>query len=275
MKKIDLHIHTNISDGVMSPDEVVKLAKNNNCELISITDHDITADYSKLEKKYNIKIIPGIEFNSSISNLHLLGYNMTDYRLINKEMTSLRIKNEEVCYKVINLMQNSGYDISVKKINDYLKSINLNYDIIDKRKVVKYLIYKGYASSVINAYNNLIGKNQAFYVPNYKISPKEIIDLVSLSGGITVLAHPNTIIKPINELYNLVGELTNSGLKGIEVYNEKMLTDSIIYDDLANTFGLIKTVGSDFHNPTDSDIGININDNLYNEINKKLIKKKY
>ena len=73
MSKVDLHLHTNLSDGLISPEDVVIKAKNNDCRIISITDHELLNEYDALAKKYNIDIISGIEFNTSISNLHLLG----------------------------------------------------------------------------------------------------------------------------------------------------------------------------------------------------------
>lgn len=273
MPKVDFHIHTNLSDGVYSPEEVAKLAKDNNCHEIAITDHDNIADFTELAKTYDITIIPGIEFNTSVAGMHLLGYNIDNINLINDKMVSLKRENEKVCYQVIELMHNAGYDVSPNKIMEYLESINLDSTIMDKRKLVKYLIYKGYASNTLTAYKELIGKNQKFYVPNSKLTPKEVIDLVSEAKGITVLAHPRTLEIPIDELYRLINNLVMDGLKGIEIFNEKMLSSSCLYSDLADYFKLIKTVGSDFHNPNSDDIGIEIDDGLYQSISKKLIKK--
>ena len=72
MNKVDLHLHTSLSDGLMNPEDVVILAKQNECKVIAITDHELLSNFEQLEKKYDINIIPGIEFNTSVSNLHLL-----------------------------------------------------------------------------------------------------------------------------------------------------------------------------------------------------------
>ena len=275
MQKVDFHIHTNISDGLLTPEEVIKLSIKNNCTDISITDHEITADYTNLEKQYGITIISGIEFNTSISNLHVLGYGIKNIFLVNNEMINLRKKNEEICYQVIDLMKNNGYDISIEKIIEYLKKINLNYDIIDKRKIVKYLIYKGYASNTLDAYQELIGKNQEFYVPNHKISPEKIINLINDSGGISVIAHPNTINMQTNKKYELIKELTLIGLSGIEIINSKMkLNQSNIYERIADELKLIKTVGSDFHDYKTDEIGIYIDDLIYEQFKERLLSPK-
>lgn len=275
MEKIDLHIHTNISDGTLSPEEVVKKAKEINCQKISITDHDIANSYEELERKYDIEIIPGIEFNTADRNLHILGYGMLDINSINERMTELRLLNEKVCLKVIDLMEKAGYDISLEKLLIYLRESNFNTEIIDKRKIVKYLIYMGYANNVLDAYESLIGREQEFYVPNYKISPQEIIKLIKDCGGIAVLAHPSTISKNPEEVINKIKELKEFGLDGIEIQNGKIdLINNDIYQKLAEELNLVKTVGSDFHDPAYDHIGVETEEKTYKEFYKRLVKKR-
>ena len=156
MEKIDLHIHTNLSDGVLTPEEVVDLALKNGCKKIAITDHDIYNDYTDLSIKKNITIVPGIEFNTSVRNLHILGYNIKRIDLVNDYMRKIRLINEEVCKKVINKLSLDGYDITINKLYEFLIENNLSIDLLDKKKLVKYLIYKGYAETVLDAYNKLI-----------------------------------------------------------------------------------------------------------------------
>ena len=183
MSKVDLHLHTNLSDGLISPEDVVIKAKNNDCKIISITDHELLNEYDALAKKYNIDIISGIEFNTSISNLHLLGYAVKNFKLVDEVMQNLRIKNERVCLEVIELLKKDGFVISETLIKKYLQEINLDYSILDKRKLVKYLMYMGYTNSIVETYETLIGKKQKYYVPNVKLSPEEIINLIDQSGN--------------------------------------------------------------------------------------------
>ncbi len=271
MNKIDLHIHTNLSDGLLSPEDVVKSAVREGCKMISITDHELLNDYSDLESKYEIKIVSGIEFNTSITNLHLLGYGMSDLQGITDEMTRLRLHNEKVCYEVIQRLKEDGFDISVDKILNYLESIKLSSEILDKRKIVKYLMFKGYSDSIIGTYNTLIGANQKYYVPNKKISPQDIIELVKQCNGITILAHPTTLNLCYDDLVEEIQRLQKSGLSGIEIINGKIKNEIFYkYQKIARELGMLETVGSDFHQPDIDRIGIEVDDNIYENIERKL-----
>ena len=275
MKKVDLHIHTNISDGLLSPEKVVINAKNRGCNVIAMTDHEIINDYCYLEKKYNIKIVSGIELNTSEPNLHILGYAIEDIKTISDIMNSLMIQNESVCFEVINKMQQDGFDISKEKIEEYLKQVGINYDIMNKRKIVKYLMYKRYSNSIIETYNSLIGKGQKYYVPNKKMSSQDIINLIKMCGGVPVLAHPTTLSLDFDDLYIVIERLKSYGLSGVEIINKKnkngMIKD---YRKIARDLDLLETVGSDFHDPEIDNIGIGVDEKIYTGIVKKLIKSK-
>ncbi len=275
MSKIDLHLHTNLSDGLLSPENVIILAKENGCQTIAITDHELCENYELLSQKYDINIISGIEFNTSISNLHLLGYGIIDFDKMNAEMLSLRKLNEVICIEVIERLRKDGIEVSIKQLKDYLDSINLDSQILDKRKLVKYLIHMGYSSTIVETYQKLIGKGQKYYVPNIKLSPKEIIELVKSCGGKTVLAHPNTITKDNKMLLSIVDELKSLGLFGMEVKNDKMkLTQTEFYQIIAHRNELLETFGSDFHNPNTDYVGVEIEQEKYKKIHEKLVLKK-
>ena len=271
---VDFHLHSNCSDGLLSPEELVKESLKNNCSIIALTDHDIVNDYSYMEKNYNLPIISGIEFNTSINKLHLLGYGIKKIDELNKKLYDLRKYNENVCIEVILKLQAAGYDISVEKVIDFLKNSNLEYKILDKRKLVKYLIYKGYVNNTHAAYQNLIGQQQRFYVPNKKMSPEEAINCIIECGGVAVLAHPNTINLDAADLEKEIKLLKDNGLTGVEVFNGKAKLNYGLILDLANKYDLIQTFGSDFHNPEIDKIGIFIeNDEQVEKFCQKIKKK--
>ena len=121
MVKIDLHIHTNLSDGSHTITEVINNSKINNCNAISITDHEIVEDYSELAKKNSINIINGIEFNSSQKGLHILGYGIKDITKMMSYMNLLHKENEYVSYLLIKKLKSIGIDISINQVKIFLK----------------------------------------------------------------------------------------------------------------------------------------------------------
>lgn len=209
---------------------------------------------------------------TSISNLHLLGYAVKNFELVDEVMQDLRMKNERVCLEVIELLRKDGFVISVELIKKYLQEINLDYTMLDKRKLVKYLMYMGYSNSIVETYNTLIGKKQKYYIPNEKLSPEEIINLVDKSCGYTVLAHPNTVTSDKDILVRILNKLKEIGLFGIEVVNDKMgLCETEYYQGLARKYNLLETYGSDFHNPDTDYIGIEINQNNCEKIRESMV----
>lgn len=270
MKKIDLHIHSNLSDGELNIYEIIDLAKKSNCNNIAITDHEKIVDYSDLNKD-NFNIINGIEFNSSENRMHFLGYGIKDIKNVQNFITKLNLENEQICCELIESLYKAGYDISYSKVHHYIESVGLNCEIMDKRKIVKYLIYKGYYDKVIDVYNDLIGKGQKFYIPIKKLTPRTIIELINNNGGVSVLAHPSTLELNNKELLKKMRELVSYGLDGIEVINDKMNEEKTnFYNHLADKLSLIRTVGTDFHNPKEHSIGILYDESIFNELQDKI-----
>lgn len=273
MEKIDLHIHSNLSDGDLSIDELIKLACTSNCRKIAITDHERIEDYSKFNTN-DINIINGIEFNSSVNRLHILGYGIKDIDRVKRILDIINRENEEICCELIEILNKNGYDITYKNVVEYIETIGLNCDIIDKRKIVKYLIYKGYYDNVLNVYNDLIGKGTKFYIPIRKLEPYEIIDLINYNGGVSVLAHPSTLNLNKKDLLKKIKELIEYGLDGIEIINNKMDNEYELYKEITNKYNLICTVGTDFHSLKQGNLGVDVNKDLFSELNDKIKSKR-
>lgn len=271
MEKIDLHLHTNISDGILSPNELIEKCINVGCSKIAITDHDKINDYSELSKTYGIPIINGIEFNCSTQGMHILGYGISEINKVQQIMNDIEKENEKVCYKVIDALYNSGYDISVEKILDYMSIIGIKITSLNKKHIVKYLIYKQYVKSVLEAYDSLIGVNQRFYYPIKKLSKQEVINIIKNNGGVPVLAHPSTLKLDNNTLEKEISHLITLGLEGIEVNNTKNTNiQNIILENIVNKYSLITTVGSDFHIPEEDIIGVDTSEEIYEQLQKKM-----
>ena len=273
MKKIDMHLHTTFSDGDVDVKEVINTSRNNNCSLISITDHEFLNDYSYLNESFNdIDIVNGIEFNTNEKGVHILGYKIEDIDYINNFMDNLHKDNEHVSFELIDALEKIGYNISNEQVSEYIKSIGLSYKYLDKRHIVRYLVDNNYTKSIYDTYANLIGVGTKLYIPLKKVPVEDIISLIKYHSGIAVLAHPSTMNKTSYDLLNRVKKLKKYGLDGLEIFNRKSDKKYIkLYNDIADECNLLKTVGSDFHSFNDDEIGINVDDEFYEKIKIKLM----
>lgn len=272
MKKIDLHIHTTYSDGNLNLDEIFSLAVNKGIEELAITDHDTIInlkEYSYYEKKYKLKIIPGIEIPSNYKGIHLLGYGINNFDIIEETMYNLKKYNEKQNKLTIDVLAKMGIDIDFESVK-----INSTEDVVTYRDIVNYLVNNGYASNAFEVYNKYIGKGTVGYFPSRKLPIEKIINLISISGGITILAHPFTLDRGTNLDY-LISSLKELGLSGIESISPKLsLEEKNYYMSLTKKYNLVNTAGSDFHDYNIDNLGVEVEDNFLEKFNEKILLKR-
>ncbi|WP_238881934.1 PHP domain-containing protein [Clostridium sp. YIM B02551] len=267
MSYIDLHMHSNYSDdGEFSPKTIVDLCLEKKLKYFSIADHNSVKAISEA-KKYcqdkNITIIPGIELDCTINgvNLHLLGYGVDYNNPIFNEIEENIISQEQFASKKrMKLVREQGIEFS----DDYINSISRNgvvngemiaeaameFDKYKKNPLLKPYYENGERSDnpYVNFYWDYCSQGKPAYAEVKFISLKEAINIILESGGVPVLAHPSNNVKEREELLK---EIIESGIKGMEVYSSyhnKEQTEYYKESVLKNN--LISTCGSDFHGKT-------------------------
>lgn len=253
--KSDLHIHTNYSDGVFSPEKVVDAAIEVGLEVIALTDHDNILSYDiaqnhvkKLEKEgeKTIEIVQGIEINTLYKEqeIHILGYFMDVKKpefvdLINIQQQA-RVKQTK---EIITLL-NKKEGIHIKY--DDIKSQVADGGSIGRPHIAKAITNVGGTVSVMEAYAKYINENSPVYVKRKTVSPHDAVEIIYDAGGIPVIAHPHDL----ENAEKLVKDLMHYGLRGIEAYHRKHSPAIVEYfSSMAEELGLIVTGGSDFHAP--------------------------
>lgn len=253
--KTDLHIHTNYSDGVFSPEKVVDAAIEANLDVIALTDHDNILSYDvaqnylkKLEKEgeKTLTVVRGIEVNTLYQNceVHILGYFMDveneDFKNLIKIQQQARVNQT---HEIVELLH--------KK-----ESINIKYEDITKQvapggsigrpHIAKAITAAGGTNSVMEAYGKYINDSSAVYVKRKTVSPHDAVEIIYDAGGIPVIAHPHDL----DSAETLVKDLMHCGLRGIEAYHRKHSPAIVEYfSSMAENLGLVVTGGSDFHAP--------------------------
>ena len=244
MKYADLHIHTNFSDGTFTPQRVIQEASQKGLSCISITDHDTVSaiEPAKNEaKRFNIEVIPGVELSAERDGyeIHILGY------FIDWQAEWFQKKLEQICdvrkrraLTIIEKLKKEGVDLDSDEL---LRKTAPGS--VGRLHIARMLQEKGFVYSLQEAFNKYIGNGRSCYVKKFKLNPAETIDMIDRLKGLAVLAHPHTIGND-----ELVGELAQLGLRGIEVYCPERDKATIEhYQSLAKEHGLLITGGSDCH----------------------------
>ena len=266
MKKlIDMHTHTNYSDGDYSPTELIELAKKQNIKILGITDHDTLEGIKNVPKNIkNLKIIPGIELTAKVpkGRMHILGYNIDiNNEELNDKMSWLKDKSTN---SVISLIEQLKKDYKIYFTHEEIKVlINANHNL-GRPDLARLLIKKGYVKTVQEAFDKyLIAAYDKTRKINKNLKPEECIKLILNSGGIPVLAHPHSLELDNKQLEILIRKMIKQGLKGIEVYHSDHTKEKEeFYLYLANKYKLLISGGSDYHGPiTKPDIFLGLGKN--------------
>ncbi|HHT9110782.1 MAG TPA: transcription antitermination factor NusB [Candidatus Brocadiaceae bacterium] len=265
----DLHVHTNYSDGTMTPEQVVDEAIRLGVSTISITDHD-TVDGISIACHYargkNINIIPGIELSAYLepSEIHILGYFIDIH---NESLQKLLKQAHEDRIERIHAMV-----IKLKGLNVTIDPQEI-FDLAGKgspgRMHVAEIIYKHrYCNTIIDAFTRYIGDNSPAYVPKKTFSPRQAIELIRDAQGAAVLAHPG-----LTQRDHVIEELVRYGLAGIEIHYPTHTPSAIEkYIKIAKKYNLTVTGGSDFHGERKNDTPIakmTVPDSLVRELRQK------
>lgn len=253
--KSDLHIHTNYSDGVFTPEKVVDAAIEAELDVIALTDHDNVLSYEvaqthiaklKKEKKKIITVIQGIEVNTIYNGeeIHILGYfmdtNNADFQELIKSQQQARVKQTKEIITLLN--KKEGIHI---KFDDIKKQVAPGGSI-GRPHLAKAITNVGGTSNVIEAYDKYINDRSSVYVQRKTVSPHDAVEIIYDAGGIPVVAHPHDL----DNAAELIKDLMHYGLRGVEAYHRKHSPAIIEYfSSLAEELGLIVTGGSDFHAP--------------------------
>lgn len=244
--KFDLHVHTNHSDGRLTPSKMVDLAVEKGLNGIAITDHDTTTGINEAieqSNKYNnFRVIPGIEFSSQYQDesVHILGY-FIDYKndSINDTTKALKFNRIQRTKKIINKLNNLNLNITIEDVKVFADE-----DFIGRPHIARALINKGYVYTIQEAFDRYLNRGKPAYVSREGLSIEEAINLIQNNKGIAVLAHPG-LLKNRNIIIN---HCISLGIDGIEyIHSKHSKEDSELFYRIVEDNKLIGTGGSDCH----------------------------
>lgn len=249
-ERYDLHTHSQASDGMNSPAENVRLAKEKGLSGLAITDHDTVAGVKEAMEegaRIGISVIPGVEISTRAKgkDIHILGYFLnTEDPLLLKRLGDLRATRDARNELIIGKLRALGISVTLEEVIAGLGRPLLPDESLGRPHIADTLVRKGYAADLRDAFDRYLAEGKPGYASQPRISPEEAMAWIREAGGAPVLAHPG--------LYGddeLVEEILKRGRPcGLEVYHSDHGPDEEQrYLSMAAAHGLIATGGSDYH----------------------------
>ncbi len=260
MKFVDLHVHSNASDGTFTPSEVVALAVEKGLAAIALTDHDTIDGLSEAQAAaagFPIEIIPGIELSCVYQEeeIHILGIYVdpTDRKFIAETdaLKEIRKKRNE---EMIHRFQNAGISITLDEV------MAGNPDtVITRAHFARVLLEKGYVKNMDQAFKKYLDYSGPYCPRKEKITPEHAMKILTDCKASPVLAHPYQYHLGDKKTEELVCYLKDLGLQGLEVYHSSNNQyESGKLRKLARKYDLFPTGGSDFHGSNKPDISLGV-----------------
>lgn len=257
---IDLHVHSNASDGTFTPAELVDYAEEKGLYAFALTDHDtvdgIEEAAAAAENKM-VKVIPGIEISAEFGecDLHILGLNV-DYKSSGflKIVEECRKSRDSRNLKMIEKVREQGMPLTREIMEERFGNVS-----VTRAHFARYMMDEGFTASKEEAFEKYLNPGRPCYVPREKISPKMAVTLILEAKGHPVLAHPLLYHLDYDRLAVTISSLKSFGLEGIEaLYSLNTPSDDSRLARMAQNQGLFITGGSDFHgsNKPDIDLGV-------------------
>ncbi|MFC1462652.1 phosphoesterase [Verrucomicrobiota bacterium] len=235
----------------MTPEELVKLAGSTGLTAIALTDHDCTTGVERLMAASNAAGngfigIPGVEISADVARgtMHILGYFLDPSdRDLEEVLVQIRDGRQLRNKKILVRLNELGLDLTWEEVAAFAGE-----DVVGRPHFAQALEARGYVKSKKQAFDRYLAKGKPGYVDRFRLQSADCISVITRAGGVAVLAHPFTLDLAGPALRDLVRDLKDAGLAGLETYySEYSPQQEKEYRKLAAELGLLEAGGSDFH----------------------------
>jgi predicted metal-dependent phosphoesterase TrpH len=260
MLNVDLHCHSTISDGVLTPTALAKRAKANGVDIWALTDHDEVggiAEARAMAAEIGLRFVPGVEISVTWANttVHIVGLNIdeTNAALI-QGLANTRNGRQARAQEIGNQLAIAG----IPGAYEGALAFAGNPDLLSRTHFARYIIQHGACSSVNEVFKKYLTEGKPGYVPHRWATLQQAVTWIRGAGGIAVVAHPGRYKFTPLAFDEFMQEFKRVGGAGVEVVTGSHTPDQ--YDEyalVAKRYGMLASRGSDFHSPEEShaDIG--------------------
>lgn len=256
--RCDLHSHSTVSDGTLTPSELIMRAHENDVEMFALTDHDATEGLNEAAaaaNKVGINFVPGIELSVTWSHqtIHIVGLGINpDDVILNRGLKGLREFRNQRGEQIAKKLEKAGLENALEGAKKYA-----NGEILSRTHFAQYLVEQGRAKDVRQVFKRFLVNGKPGYVAGKWASLEEALSWIHGAGGIAVIAHPARYKISATRLRQLIAEFKDLGGIGFEAISGSHSPDEEQrMTQLANQFELFISKGSDFHSP----------ENIYREL---------
>jgi predicted metal-dependent phosphoesterase TrpH len=273
---IDLHTHTNESDGSCTPLELVDRALAIGLEALAISDHDTFAGYDQAvepARSYGLDLVCGIELSArlpgKVRTVHVLAYfpNLPPTAEFRDWVTALLTTRRERNIRLVAKLQSMGVAIELSEVE------RLGRSLTGRPHFARVLIQKGYAVDYEDAFRRYIDESAPGFVERQAPAITEAAEKVAAAGGLAVLAHPIRLgMRDAADEEALVKQLRDEGIRGIEVFHSDHGPEDVRrYLAIAKKYDLAVTGGSDFHGDAKPQVALGTGKNGNLDIPKSVL----
>ncbi len=259
MLNIDLHCHSNVSDGVLPPADVVARAAANGVHALALTDHDDVAgvaDAQAAAGEAGLTLIPGVEISVSWGGqtVHIVGLRIDPaHPGLAAGLHAIRLGRIERARRMGDDLARFGIAGAYAGAYDFA----VNKEMVGRTHFARWLVAQGHAPDMRTAFRRFLTRGNPGYVEHEWTSLENAVGWIRASGGMAVIAHPGRYAFNARELHLLLDAFRSLGGEGIEVITGSHHPSEYgKFADLARAFGLKASRGADFHAPDEGiDIG--------------------
>ena len=259
MLNIDLHTHSRVSDGVLTPTELVRRAHHHGVKMMALTDHDEVGGIAEAKAeaaRQGIQLVSGVEVSITWAGttIHIVGLhvNEDDPQLISRlwhNRHGRQARAERMGQRFAELGVEGAYQGALKYVT--------NPSLISRKHFARYLVEAGVCPSVKKAFDRYLKEGGPAYIAHRWATLAEAVQWIQEAGGIAIVAHPGRYDLSDLAMHEFLHEFKQLGGVGIEVVTGSHTPDQYLeYAKVANRYGFLASVGSDFHAPGESFVDV-------------------